>query len=196
MDHPFSNIKCLKIAGIRCRLDRSWYRCLGILTKLGIPCTSRGGDFLKSIRSHYSSCGLLELPPLVVEYFAGFVTRRGFRIPDANPHGMNVLGIEGRRAILKQFQTAPPGIANHGYIQVAFSYYAERFVLDVRTGEVMVCRSPMLSHELYEWDKAGRNEDVGQAVRRCADETFKNLAMMFWCFENFSDDDDDEADPE
>ena len=134
---------------------------------------------------------------MVVEYFDKLVTRRAFRIADADPEGNNEIRVEETRCILAQFKNGPPGIAKDGFIQVAFSEYAERFMLDVRTGEVVVCRSPMISHALYEWDKAGRIEDVGMgAVRGGADYTFKDLAMMFWCFENFPEDEDGEDEPD
>jgi hypothetical protein len=197
MEPALSDINCLKLAAIRCRLDRIWYRWLRLLGKIGIPCKTKGADFLWTIQSGYSSSGLLQLPPMVVEYFEKFVTRRGFKIADADPEGNNGIRVEGTRCILAQFKNGPPGIAKDGFIQVAFSEYAERFMLDVRTGEVVVCRSPMISHELYEWDKAGRIEDVGLvAVRSGADYTFKDLAMMFWCFENFPEDEDREDEPD
>lgn len=196
MEPALSDIKCLKLAGIRCWLDRIWYRWLRLLGKIGVPCKTKGADFLWTIQSGYSSSGLLQLHPMVVEYFDKFVTRRGFKIADADPDGNNGIRVEGTRRMLAQFKNGPPGIAKNGFIQVAFSEYAERFMLDVRTGEVMVCRSPMISHELYQWDKAGRIEDVGLvAVRSCADYTFKDLAMMFGRFENFPEDEVREDEP-
>ena len=136
--------------------------------------------------------GLPDMHPTVVAYFCGFVTEKSFNLLPTDRDGINEIRIEGGQGIPGQFEHQPPQIAEFGFIQVAFSYYAQRFVLDIKTGEVMVCRSPMLSHELYEWDKAGRSKDVGSAVGRCADDTFDNLAIMFWCFENMREDDDDE----
>ncbi len=109
---------------------------------------------------------------MVVEYFDKLVTRRGFRIADADPEGNNEIRVDGRRRIQVQFKNARRelGIAKDGFIQIASSEDAERFMLNVRMGEVVVCRSPMISHALYEWDKAGRIEDVGMgAVRGGAD---------------------------
>jgi hypothetical protein len=197
MEPALSDIKCLKLAAIRCWLDRIWYRWLRLLGKIGIPCKTKGADFLWTNQSGYSSSGLLQLPPMVVEYFEKFVTRRGFKIADADPEGNHGIRVEGTRCILAQFKNGPPGIAKDGFIQVAFSECAGRFMLDVKTGEVVVCRLPMISHELYEWDKAGRIEDVGLvAVRSCAGDTFIDWAMMFWCFENFPEDDDREDEPD
>jgi hypothetical protein len=196
MEPALANIKCLKLAGLRCWLDRIWYRWLRLLRKIGIPCKTKGGDFVKTIQSNYSSSGLLEMHPMAVEYLEKFVTRRGFKIMDADVERRNEIFVWGRREILAQFKNGPPGMAEYGFIEVALDEWAERFVLDVKTGEVMVCRSPMLSHEQYEWDKAGRIDDVGLAVRKCADDTFRNLAIMFWCFENFSAEEDDAADPD
>ncbi len=139
--------------------------------------------------------GLPDVHPTVAEYFCGFVTEAGFILPDADPEGNDEIRVEGRPGILGQFENKPPKIAAFGFIQVALSDYSERFVLDVRTGEVMVCASTMLASALNTWEEEGGKEELGQVVRNCADHAFKNLAMMFWCFENFSDDDDD-ADPE
>jgi len=49
MEPALANIKCLELTAIRCWLDRFWYRWLRLLRKIGIPCKTKGGDFVELV---------------------------------------------------------------------------------------------------------------------------------------------------
>ena len=104
-------------------------------------------------------------------YFSGFVPKRSFKIGQYE--------LESKKSILEQFKEGPPGLTKEGFIQIAMSYYAERLIVNVATGEVFLCESSELSHELYEWDKAGRKKDLRLVLGECSSDYFKTMPAAF-----------------
>jgi hypothetical protein len=116
------------------------------------------------------------------EYLTYFLADEKYKIAN--------IRIENRQAILDQFTGKPPNLASLGLFQVAFSDYAERYILDVFQGHVMQHESNVMAATLGECEGKS-DEKVRKLLKRKAKYVFKDLLMMFWCFEDLQNENND-----